>query len=289
MNRIRYHHVREADPREARIAHLEAQLSEVRHLVLDMTTDPFPRLLNGFHICDSREAGRQWAHEVVEEIIEFAKTVEGESSGLVRSAYCPLCGDGSSSPYANGYTLPEGLRRHLTGWGNTSKCRVMEVSATLARAHFNSKFAEAEAAAEKASQDRRKERVAVEPLYLIDPNLPAVLIDDSEPRWRPHRRPDGEGPLGIRWVEERLAGMGFERIVDGRVHSFVKRHQNSKGTFVVYADPRTSGEICLRVFGLTPKGNPSKKLQTTTAIRDSWKNGLAVKLAKYLDERTATA
>lgn len=160
----------------------------------------------------------------------------------------------------------------------------MEVARDMARAHFNSKFAEAEAAAEKASQDRRAERLATERLYLIDPNLPAVLIDESEWASRPNRKLDGEGPAGIGWAEERLLELGFERVVDGRIHSFVKRHQNSKGTFLAYADPRTPGEICVRVFGLTPKGNPSKKVSTTVAIRDSWKNDLAVKLAERIDQ-----
>lgn len=286
MSRYPYRFQAETDPRDARIKRLEDELLEARRLVVDMTPDPFPKLLMGYYHCENREAGTRWARELAEKIVELAKPVEGTWNA---SAFCPLCGDGSSSPYTQGYTLPEGLRRHLAGWGNTSKCQVMEIVNAMAIERFNEKFAAAEAAVEKAEQDRRKERFATEQLYLIDPNVPPILIDEGMYSWDCLRTADGEGSDGIRWAEERLVGMGFQKVMDGRTLSYVKRHQNAKGEFVAYADPRAGREIRVRVLALTPKGNPSKKQTTQIAVRDSWKNDLPAKLAKLINQGTGAA
>jgi hypothetical protein len=45
------------------------------------------------------------------------------ASGNVR-ACCPLCGEGTSSPYDVGFAFPDGLQRHLVG-ALAAECRIM--------------------------------------------------------------------------------------------------------------------------------------------------------------------
>jgi hypothetical protein len=40
-------------------------------------------------------------------------------------AACPLCGSWGYGIGAHGYSLPEGLRRHLEGYGRVQECEVM--------------------------------------------------------------------------------------------------------------------------------------------------------------------
>jgi hypothetical protein len=47
-------------------------------------------------------------------------------------ALCPLCGQGSQSPYEKGFALPIGLQRHLMGRGNATQCGVMEIILDMA-------------------------------------------------------------------------------------------------------------------------------------------------------------
>jgi hypothetical protein len=130
-----------------------------------MTPDPFPALLEGYYGCENR-TGIRWANELTEKVIDLAKPIDCTGGGWETRAYCPLCGHGSSSPFSDGYSLPEGLRRHLDGLGNTSKCEVMKVAGALARAHFNDKFAAGEAAEEKAKQDLGVHLISVQKMTL---------------------------------------------------------------------------------------------------------------------------
>src|SRR5690606_25671652 len=82
-----------------------------------------------------------------------------------RRALCPLCNRGSDSPYVEGYALPEGLRRHLMGRGNTHRCIVMETVSKLAYEHWHERFGEAELRARQAEQDVLVERRRTETVY----------------------------------------------------------------------------------------------------------------------------
>ncbi len=57
----------------------------------------------------------------------------------LRRAPCPLCGavPQSQNPDESvGFTLPEGLSRHLDGWGRMKRCYVAEVAEAIARDYF---------------------------------------------------------------------------------------------------------------------------------------------------------
>jgi hypothetical protein len=58
-------------------------------------------------------------------IVAAAVELPGPFGPFERRALCPMCGGGSSSGYAPGFSLPEGLSRHLMGRGNSLRCEVM--------------------------------------------------------------------------------------------------------------------------------------------------------------------
>jgi hypothetical protein len=154
-------------------------------------------------------------------------------------AYCPLCGAGNSGPYEDGFALPEGLRRHIVGWGNMRRCPVFEAAYRLAQDAWDRKFKEGEESAEEERQARISQRMQSETLYAVTPGEEAVLIDDRGYEWRPAR-----DEVGLRWAEQRLSDLGFRIHVNGRVKSYIYEEDD----LVVYADPRTLGELSFRVF-----------------------------------------
>lgn len=105
---------------EHEIRLLKSDLHMARHAIIELMPDEIGQLLRGYYSCTSRSEGDAWKACVVDSLIERAigSAPPPNMLGEQRSM-CPLCGQGSSSPYVEGYSLPEGLRRHLVGWGNT--------------------------------------------------------------------------------------------------------------------------------------------------------------------------
>jgi hypothetical protein len=73
-----------------------------------------------------------------EQVIGDATLRSGPEMGdhtAVARAYCPLCNGSSKQGYAKGFTVPEGLRRHLLGVRTAKQCPVVHqaVDATLKR------------------------------------------------------------------------------------------------------------------------------------------------------------
>lgn len=60
-----------------------------------------------------------WEDETIDALITAANK-------LAQRTPCPLCGRSPQSE-PDGYLVPEGLARHLRGWGALGQCRVMEV------------------------------------------------------------------------------------------------------------------------------------------------------------------
>ena len=64
-------------------------------------------------------------YEIIKMIIE---NTEPTVSRFRTEAACPLCGSTPQSYYSNqGYTHPEGLKRHLEGYGNMMQCLIMSL------------------------------------------------------------------------------------------------------------------------------------------------------------------
>ena len=96
-----------------------------------------------------------WEHDVIKEVLvstKPAKKFRGKRQALpfggmaiypdtVR-APCPLCGGGRESfamdsPAAEGtFSLPEGLKRHLEGYGKMRQCPILKAAIAAARRRY---------------------------------------------------------------------------------------------------------------------------------------------------------
>jgi hypothetical protein len=207
-------------------------------------------------------------------IIGIAEAFPSELPGMAARSYCPLCGDGAAVLYEEGFKLPEGLRRHLVGWGGPrNQCSVLRAAMELAHAHWKVKFQrEDEAAAAERLQQRRSSEI----LYYVGPDEPTELIDE------------GFYFLGARcrdeltWAENRLKQFGFETVIEGNIKSYII----SSETFIVYADPRAFGEI---QFNVHMKPSPQRTSQHESnffRFLDKWKNDICQKFQSRLLKAT---
>lgn len=228
------------DPRDERIRRLEEELWTARRAIIDLMPDGTRRVLTSYYHCGSRSETYKWEHDAVEEIIGHAEALSREEgSYLGPRARCPLCGDESTSPYESGFSLPEGLRRHLTGWGNVRQCSVLGAAASLAREYADREFSEAEQAEAAQQQTRLRERRRTETLYRVMPDEEARLLDEDA-RWGRRART----PEEMAWAESRLADLDFRCRTEG----LIKTHTRSHDGTIVYADPRAEGRIDFWVF-----------------------------------------
>jgi len=230
--------------------------------------EKFHSILRSYYDCKSSQETYHWDEGAAQQIIQHAIPLRPEEGSYFSDrAYCPLCGDGSQSPYESGFSLPEGLRRHLVGYGRAHQCSVMDAVLKLARDHWHEKFHASDEAERAQARAVLEDRRNSETLYRLAPSDKPVLLDEGLTySWRP-ARDDNE----LSWAETRLAALGFKVLMEGRIKAYVKEH----GEFVVYADPRPKGEI---VFSLHMTGPKTKKrprwIRPTFSIRDAWKNDL---------------
>ena len=74
----------------------------------------------------------EWQKRAVEKVLAFAEKLPPvQSSPTSDRVYCPLCGQGSTSPGDKGFSLPIGLKRHLEGFGNSRQCVVMKAAVRI--------------------------------------------------------------------------------------------------------------------------------------------------------------
>lgn len=115
---MRSYYPTSTDPRDDTIRWLRDELYMTRVTVLSLAKSEHRQLLNSYHQRETRAESYAWESDVAGKIIDSASILPPEQgSYLGPRAFCPLCGDGSSSPYDTGFSVPEGLRRHLVGWG----------------------------------------------------------------------------------------------------------------------------------------------------------------------------
>ncbi|MFB9353138.1 hypothetical protein ACFFUA_38080, partial [Streptomyces heliomycini] len=153
---------------------------------------------------------------MAEQIIETVEPLPDEKESCFGArAYCPLCGEGTSSAYEKGYALPEGLRRHLTGWGKSHICVVMEAAHQLALDHFHDKFSADEEAQILEPKKRKNERIQSEILIRTGPASEPELLDEIGYFGEPRNK--------IEWVraESRLVELGFQISEEERVRQYV--------------------------------------------------------------------
>ncbi len=257
---------------EEEIKRLREELYESRTAILDLMPEEARKILMSYYRCQSSEEGFTWKYDTINQIIGLAKVLEPNQGAYFSDrAYCPLCGRGSSAPYEEGFAIPEGLSRHLEGWGTVRQCDVMRATLKLAREYWFEKFHAQDAAEAKRKEIVKRRRESTETVYRIAPHGKPQLIDDLS--WDTPR-----DPLELSWAERRLEDLGFTISMEGNIKSYIKEHDDC----VVYADPRAEKEIKFSAFKKPlPKSSRSGVqrgwIGSSFSLRDDWKKDLLVK------------
>jgi hypothetical protein len=244
--------------------------------------DEVEEFLSSFYTCKSRQETYSWDESTAHKIIALAKRITPEEGAYFSNrAYCPLCGRGSSSAFSHeaGFSVPEGLRRHLVGWGDRgNQCPVFGAAMSLARDYWHVKFHDQEVAEEAEKQARILERKKTEALYQIAPNEEPELIDERAGYSNSPRNAEE-----MAWAEERLSELGFQINSEGNVKSYISEMEN----FVVYADPRSNGEIRFTVYKKPlPKRRRRALWNRSFSLKDNWKHDLRGKYESRLAQAT---
>jgi hypothetical protein len=266
-----------ADNREREIDRLHTELYRARHAVLELVPDEFSNLLSSYYECSAKER-HTWQDGVAEQVIERAKLLPPPHAWAdANRARCPLCRAGTQSPYADGFTVPEGLRRHLIGWGSAQQCSVMHAAACLARDVWYDKFGKAEETQRQEELADKARRRNVEQLYRIQPDGDGQLRDDLWSGRRP--RTDQE----MIAAEDRLKGLKFKAEIEGRTQAYTRAGDG----YVVYADPRASGAIEFRLYKQSGKRSKNGRIMwekhyQSFEIPDRWHRELLSKFETRL-------
>lgn len=263
---------------EEQIKKLEQELCSARYAILGLAPAAYRQVLTSYYHCNDRSESYHWLGSVAEQIIETVEPLPDEKESFFGArAYCPLCGEGTSSAYERGYALPEGLRRHLTGWGKSQICAVMEAAHQLALDHFHDEFSADDEAHRLEQQKRKNERMQSEILIRTGPTSEPELLDETGYFGEPRNK--------IEWIkaESRLVELGFQMSEEERVRQYVF---DAEG-YGVYADPRSNKEIEFRVYR---KPFPKRMSRTRVrrysrfVIKDSWKNDIQGKFQARLEK-----
>lgn len=126
---------------DERIRRLESDLAMARYALIDLMAPEAQSVLRDVTLCKDRDSLWSTARQAAERILGLCQDVDaatqrGYQLGAPR-ANCPLCKAGSTSPYDNGFALPEGLTRHLLGSHNSRQCPVFNAAMELAVSHID--------------------------------------------------------------------------------------------------------------------------------------------------------
>jgi hypothetical protein len=238
---------------------LEDELWSARNDIVQLMPNEIAERLMSHYSCETRAQFFAWWRETLRYIVGLA-VADPAISYLQERARCPLCRGGTSSAYQEGFTLPEGLLRHLEGHGNTHRCPVTNAAFRLAMSSLREKFD----AADKMEKQQTEQRRKTERVYLLDPSgLPKLFDEDS---W--HLR-ETRSPEQLAEAEQRLRKFGFETEINGNVVAYTLMHEG----WLVLADPRQVGRIDFTVFANPSGKRPSRKNpgRSHFQFRDEWR------------------
>lgn len=122
---------------EQKIRDLENELYVARSVIIHLMPARGREILMSYYDCASLQDTYGWKDKIAEQLVEIAEPL---ALPYADRAYCPLCGEGSTSGRDLGYSIPLGLTRHLTGWGRSYECKVVVAALALARNHWKEKF-----------------------------------------------------------------------------------------------------------------------------------------------------
>lgn len=150
---------------------------------------------------------------------------------------CSLCQEGADSPLTPGFALPEGLRRHLSGYGNVNRCVVFDAAHLLVLEGNREKFDRNDRDNESKKALEIQQRRETEILFQVAPYRNPELIESTS-----YRSPRKSEQLV--WAENRLDLLGFEIQKNNNVWT----HTKEVSDFIVYADIRSSRDIQFSVY-----------------------------------------
>jgi hypothetical protein len=119
------------DPRDATIRRLRDSLYVARHALLDLMPEQLRTVLSAAIYCDTfadEDAWREWAVLAIIGAADVRAGIEMGDLPCTERAFCPLCGASAQSPYSRGFSIPEGLRRHLEGSHRSRQCSVFNAA-----------------------------------------------------------------------------------------------------------------------------------------------------------------
>lgn len=135
---------------QEQIRKLKEDLFRTRRALVQMTGEDADRILSSYYSDmkrtedeyeNSRRMANRWLESVVDDVLLLARPQDVDQSGHGPDrALCPLCHGSSQSPYATGFAIPEGLRRHLLGENNSNRCMVTEAALGLAEGYADASF-----------------------------------------------------------------------------------------------------------------------------------------------------
>ena len=121
------------------VQHLEEELYTTREALIKLAAPALSSRLFAFANNRDRDTAYRRFQECVDEILAAAEPFDAPTAWLngVSSwprAKCPLCGESARDRHMpnSGFAFPDGLRRHLTGEGNSIPCAVMHAARRLA-------------------------------------------------------------------------------------------------------------------------------------------------------------
>ena len=167
------------DPYQDDVRPRKQELWSARSAIIELMPDGIQQILRSFRQCETRDAGNGWSDEAVAKLVTTALIIPSTLQSLDERAFCPLCGRGSTSAGAQGFSVPEGLRRHIAGWGSGQACSVFEAAHKLAIEYWNRAFLAAEREQEEAAAVRADKRRKSETLYLTAPDVEPVLVEQG--------------------------------------------------------------------------------------------------------------
>lgn len=127
-------------------------------------------------------------------------------------------------------------------------------------------------------QKERDKRRDTEALFVLGPHQPGKLLDEGiyAPR----------DPDDLQWVIDRLQELGFQPVKEERRQAWILPY----GDYVLYADPRTTGSIDIRVYRQDPSPQSKTKKSRSAGypighfrFQDAWKHDLHKKLTDRVE------
>lgn len=132
MFKLQYHNM----PPHRIIEELEDELYLAYKTILELMPLHLQELLDTYGSLNSLEESMLWERSIINKVVDLAVPLETphKVTSFSDRAYCPLCGESAHNIYPEeGFTIPDGLKRHLKGTHNSVQCPIIRAVLGLAK------------------------------------------------------------------------------------------------------------------------------------------------------------